>query len=238
MAVKVLCSIPSCDKVCKTRGFCDAHYRRLLKYGSDFDRSPIGPKHGPVCAVTECSLPSGSRGFCVGHYTRFLRQGDDFDRSPIDHREESGLDVIERALREAVPDKCWEWPLHQSKSGYGEVTINRVPLRAHRVVCGEAHGPPPSRDHFACHSCDNPACINKYHLRWDTHAGNIADRQNRGRQLKGERHHKAKLTETDVREIRKRIASGENNPSIARAFNVSAGTVWYIRNGIHWRHVA
>lgn len=53
---------------------------------------------------------------------------------------------------------------------------------------------------------------------------------------KGERHYKAKLTEEDVREIRRR--SGESYVSLAAEFGVSSSHISHIVSGYSWAWVA
>lgn len=49
---------------------------------------------------------------------------------------------------------------------------------------------------------------------------------------------KARLTETDVERIKWRIESGEPDTAIAPSFGVRPGTIWFIRTGKNWGHVA
>lgn len=53
---------------------------------------------------------------------------------------------------------------------------------------------------------------------------------------KGERHYKAKLTEEDVREIRRR--SGESYVSLAAEFGVTSANISRIVSGYSWASVA
>ena len=53
----------------------------------------------------------------------------------------------------------------------------------------------------------------------------------------GEAHHKAKLTEADVLEIRRRRADGELTVSLAAAFGVCNQTITRISRGQAWTHV-
>lgn len=237
------CTVEGCDAEHKGHGLCYQHLWRMKRHGPDFDRSPIkrAPhRHLTTCSIDGCDLPHKTRGYCVGHYTRWQRQGENFDRSLILVREESGEEVIARALREATPDKCWEWPLGRSRQGYGQLSIPgaKRSTPAHRHVCEVVHGKPPSPRHLACHECDNPPCINKHHLRWDTYKGNAEDRTKRGRGLLGERHHKAKLTEAQVVVIKRRLEAGETCQTLADEYGVTNGSIWFISKGINWRHVA
>lgn len=49
--------------------------------------------------------------------------------------------------------------------------------------------------------------------------------------------YKSKLRPHDVRKIRRRIASGESQGAVARAFGVHQVAVWKIVHGETWRHV-
>lgn len=57
------------------------------------------------------------------------------------------------------------------------------------------------------------------------------------RHPKGEESVHAKLTEADVREIRRRNAAGETKASLAREFGVSEGNIWNIVKRVSWPHV-
>jgi hypothetical protein len=37
-----LCSVDACDRLCVARGYCDAHYRRVLRGGAPKQDDPIG----------------------------------------------------------------------------------------------------------------------------------------------------------------------------------------------------
>lgn len=54
----------------------------------------------------------------------------------------------------------------------------------------------------------------------------------------GERSPSSKLRNEDVIEIKKRIAMGEGNKSIARDFGVSPGTIGFIKTGETWSHIS
>lgn len=54
---------------------------------------------------------------------------------------------------------------------------------------------------------------------------------------RGEAHHEAKLTEEQVREIRRRAAAGETRRAIARSLGVSRWCITLIVNRRTWKHV-
>ncbi len=138
-----------------------------------------------------------------------------------------------------VPSGCIEWIGFRSR-GYGVTSSRGVQIQAHRAAWILAHGPiPPGL--FACHRCDNRACVNVEHLWLGTHAENMADRNNKGRQAKGARqwcfgvygdkHPTCKITNAQVLEIRRRMAAGEKRRDVALLIGCAAATVTQIANG-------
>lgn len=78
------------------------------------------------------------------------------------------------------PDSwCWEWKGSLAK-GYGQFKVHGWTSRAHRVAYEIARGPIPD-GMGVLHSCDNPRCVNPYHLRVGTHQDNMDDKRIRGR---------------------------------------------------------
>lgn len=71
-------------------------------------------------------------------------------------------------------------------------------------------------------------------LRWDTPAANQQDRLRHGTHARGERSAKAKLTESQVRQIKARIAAGDRGIDLAAAYGVSPSTIGEIKRGRLW----
>ena len=90
-----------------------------------------------------------------------------------------------------------------------------------------------------CHKCDVRACVNPEHLFLGTLADNSQDMVNKGRASRGERHHRAKLTEDQVSRIKTMLKEDRMYMSeIAREFGVSPTTIRAIKVGKTWKEVA
>jgi hypothetical protein len=89
-----------------------------------------------------------------------------------------------------------------------------------------------------CHKCDNPKCVNPHHHFFGTRAENMYDRKSKDRYEPGEGNGRAKLTEENVVDIRRRHASGEKVASLAREFGVSWTAVKYAIKGRNWRYLS
>lgn len=129
---------------------------------------------------------------------------------------------------------CWEWTASKTSSGYGKIFVTGKLRGAHRVSYELHHGP--IQDGMrVLHRCDNPACINPEHLFLGSDADNVADMISKGRQQKGSRHYKSKLSENDVLAIRS--TKNKTNQNLAEQFGVTAATISFVRAGKIWKHV-
>lgn len=54
---------------------------------------------------------------------------------------------------------------------------------------------------------------------------------------RGQSHANAKLSDDEVREIKKKLATGQTNASLAVEFHVSPSTISAIANGKWWKHI-
>lgn len=132
---------------------------------------------------------------------------------------------------------CWEWngTIH-SVHGYGIIQENRKDLLAHRVAWKLYYGD--TNNLCVLHKCDNRICVNPDHLFLGSRVDNNLDRNNKGRQAKGEKQHSAKLTEKEVIEIRQRIAVfNERCINIAEDYNVSRSAINQIKLRKTWKHL-
>lgn len=129
---------------------------------------------------------------------------------------------------------CWLWTGGTTSRGYGHLKVRGRMLAAHRIAWALWHGRWPEEGKFICHSCDTPACVNPSHLWLGTPQQNSADRDVKGR---GKRPSRAKLTPSEVQEIRARRALGETLWGIAGDYGISDRTVYDIVERRTWAHV-
>lgn len=191
-----------------------------------------------TCSATGCNRPHYGLGLCKRDYDR-SRRGKPVDVDPRDLtvRYEAHVD------RATGPDACHPWTGKCDDSGYGRfhVSAKRKSVLAHRVgytlYVSELAGP---HVHIR-HTCDNPPCQNPRHWLTGSHAQNVADMMERGRQQRGVRHYAAKLTEQDVRDIRARWADPSRSRGLGRAlasqYRVTPMAISRLVHGKTWASV-
>lgn len=138
--------------------------------------------------------------------------------------------------------KCWVWVGCRDKLGYGYIGGIHVPERRVYRYSWQLHFGPIPDGLCVLHACDNPPCVNPSHLFLGTRTDNNLDRQRKGRHgdRKGQKNGRAKLTDGQVAEIRRRYVPGclkNSGAALAREFGVGTSTVWRVVHGKHWRHV-
>jgi hypothetical protein len=68
------CTVEGCERLAYTRGFCQMHYRRVIRTG---DAGPSGSlRQRRTCSVVGCEQLIDAKELCHGHYQRLLRHGD------------------------------------------------------------------------------------------------------------------------------------------------------------------
>lgn len=170
---------------------------------------------------------------CSIHYHRWLRHGVPLDEALIAPAG-SPMAFLDRAVKCRSKD-CLYWPFHR-RDGYARISHHhRLGQNVCRIICERIHGPPPTTKHEAAHSCGcgHLGCVNGGHLRWATPGENGADKTTHRRVRRGSKHHLARLTERQVREIRS-LVGRMLQTEIAARFGVSADTISAIVTGRSW----
>ena len=184
-----------------------------------------------ACKIDGCEKASKSLGMCQSHYMRLRRYGNPC----VEIKNKRGR--VSAFLTEALnteTDLCIEWPFNRNAKGYGYVHKSKSQRAvANRIVCTLAHGEPPTPEHQAAHSCNNPPCINKNHLRWATPKENAFDRIANGTEPRGTKAQAAKLKDDDVIAIRE-LAKTESKKSIADMYGICFQHVYAIVNKEAW----
>src|SRR3989304_6891698 len=78
------------------------------------------------------------------------------------------------------PDECWEWRRSKTPLGYGMLNIRGHTIYAHRISYIMTKSPIPD-GLCVLHMCDNPGCINPFHLFLGTKKDNTRDMIVKGR---------------------------------------------------------
>jgi hypothetical protein len=151
---------------------------------------------------------------------------------------------------------CWLWTGAGDK--YGVFSRDGQDYSTHRYAFTRAYGPTPP-ELLVCHTCDNPLCVRcddegryelngvlyprRGHLWLGTYQANIDDMIAKGRRVYGahyygENNRAAKLTSSEVREIRARYAAGGiTHHELGLEFAVSHSTIYQIVCRKTWRNL-
>lgn len=129
---------------------------------------------------------------------------------------------------------CWEWTGHRDRTGHAKMKDDhQKSAGVHRVAYEAAFGPIPEGV-FVCHRCDNGACVRPSHLFLGDQDANMKDMSVKGRAARGEKNFRAKLSEADIRAIRR---DHRTNVAIGSQYGVSPPTISKIKWGRLWAHV-
>lgn len=135
--------------------------------------------------------------------------------------------------------ECWEWTGAKNRAGYGMLkagAANGSNTIAHRYSWTLVNGEIPDGLKIL-HKCDNPGCVRPSHLFLGTQKDNVHDMIAKGRdtaikEQKGEKHPRAKLTNSQVDEIR---SSDKTLGELAKIYSLNKSYVCDIRKFRHRR---
>lgn len=195
----------------------------------------VGLREKRACKLEGCSAPKHALGWCNAHYKRFKLHGHPLRGRGPRAQHGAPLSWVKEVALPFSGDECLAWPFSRTTYGYGEMRLSGRAVGAHRYICEASHGPAPSSQHQAAHSCGNGhlGCVNWRHISWKTPAENAADRAEHGTQVRGEDHPLSKLTEEDVLEIRT-LTGIQTQRELAERFNVSITAVHHVQTRKNW----
>lgn len=127
--------------------------------------------------------------------------------------------------------------------GYLSYSIGSTHVLAHRLVAQAFLGHPEPGQNQVAHKDGSRVNCHWSNLRWSTSLDNHNDRRLHGTGPVGERNPKAKVTEADVRFIRreyqriKRPGSGRRVAELDQAFGLHRATILDIAMRRTWQHV-
>ena len=151
-------------------------------------------------------------------------------------------------VNQGAESDCWLWTGRTDEKGYGRISVGkRKNVGAHRIAWELAVGAIPDR-FCVLHRCDNPPCVNPRHLFLGTNTDNVHDRHAKGRSKnifpqgdthpahirRGQQHWCARLSDSDIQQIRQRREAGETVTRLAADYGVHHATISRIARGI-WR---
>lgn len=129
---------------------------------------------------------------------------------------------------------------HINKNGYKIVSIKpdgkrQVNHLVHQLVAKTFHGEQSGK--FVCHKDGDKFNNAANNLYWGTPADNARDAVRHGSfdgRWRNDRHPTAKLSEKDVRQIRRDIEIGWKVSVLAKHYEVSESTISMIKSGANW----
>lgn len=190
------------------------------------------------CSIPGCGRPHRAKGLCNKHRQRDLSHGNPLSTKTGRAGPGEAQEFYVNNVLTYDGDECLIWPY--AKSDWGYATMHRGGEKGYvsRFLCEDTHGPAPTPEHQAAHSCGrgDEGCVTKRHLSWKTPSENCQDKFVHGTHTRGERSGTAKLTEDQVKAILA-LQGKATRAVIGEKFGVSGATIYNIHSRQTWAWV-
>lgn len=189
-----------------------------------------------TCSVDGCGNVAKARGLCGKHHQRMRRAG---QLAPLPTAEERFLAFVDTdgPTMPHMDTPCHVWTAFATDQGYGRFNDSAATgiQLAHRWAWHHFVGPIPD-GLYVLHACDNPPCCRPMHLFLGTHLDNMADRQRKDRQARGDNVSMV-LNDQSVLDLRTRYSFGEHPQLLAEEYGVTERHLMRILDGKFWTHL-
>lgn len=133
-------------------------------------------------------------------------------------------------------DECWNWLGSKNELGYGRFRVEHKMYGSHRISYFIENDKDP-KSSMVCHECNNPPCVNPYHLFLGDNSINMKQAYAEGRNSnKGILNSQSKLQEYDIKEIRN-MQGIKSSCELAKIYDVSYKTIHKIWHRERWSHI-
>ncbi|WP_143668194.1 hypothetical protein [Streptomyces carpinensis] len=243
------CATPGCGRTARTgkSPLCDRCYQRAQR-GNDPAARPFHQRNNDTCKVEWCTVAAERLGWCHACY-QWSRANDGADPTARRYRYARSVEDLVALIMTIPPNpvtgcRVSTGVFAAGRGGYPVTTIQGDPRTqtVTRIVLAHRLGRPLRPATHACHTCDNPPCVEPSHLWEGTAAENSRDRDSKGRGARGVGNGRARLNPDKVRDIRVRYVPGNNQhesniAALATEYGVKPQAIRDVVRRRTWAHV-
>lgn len=150
-----------------------------------------------------------------------------YDRKPLHDR------VVEN-IAFGDYDECWKWLGYNANCNgmmrpavWKTIDNKKTMYLVSRYLFSEVYNVELERWDIVRHTCDNPSCVNPFHLLVGSQQDNVNDMYERKRESR-------KLTDAQILEIRN---SDKTNRELGQLYNVNRAHISHIQRKKSWKNL-